>query len=197
MSIIGLRQVDSVAIFVVAYNPTSDTITLSWPDHCQFDYLIDGEPNVDCITIPSQLVLPPDSSHTWSAIHKDPLTPGEHVIIGYVVNYGEPDTTVITVESLAIESGFPVPTHFQLKPNYPNPFNSTTSIRYSIPRSSFVSLKVYSILGKEVKTLVNEYQEPNTYVISFNASDLAAGVYFYQLRLGSEYTETRKMVLVK
>jgi hypothetical protein len=88
------------------------------------------------------------------------------------------------------------PTEYSLYQNYPNPFNPSTTIRYSIPQSGNVRLVVYDLLGREVKKLVDDYKQSGTYEISFNASLLASGVYFYQIR-AVNYVETKKMVLLK
>lgn len=85
---------------------------------------------------------------------------------------------------------------FNLEQNYPNPFNPTTSIQYRVPSIEKVSLKVYDILGRELKTLVNEVKAAGNYKITFNASDLPSGVYFYTLRSG-DYRDTKKMVLLR
>jgi hypothetical protein len=83
-----------------------------------------------------------------------------------------------------------------LAQNYPNPFNPTSTIVYSVPRAGVVSLKVYDILGKEVRTLVNEFEEPGTYSVVVQAEELASGVYFYKLQIG-DFTDTKKMLLLK
>jgi hypothetical protein len=80
--------------------------------------------------------------------------------------------------------------------NYPNPFNPSTKIRFVIPKSSFVSLKVYNVLGKEAATLVNEERPAGSYEVEFDALSLPSGVYFYQLRAGN-YIETKKMILLR
>jgi photosystem II stability/assembly factor-like uncharacterized protein len=85
---------------------------------------------------------------------------------------------------------------FTLLQNYPNPFNPSTTINYRIPRSGFVTLKVYDILGKEVATLVNEEKPAGSYEIEFSADKLPSGVYYYQLKTGS-FIKTKKMVLLK
>ena len=85
---------------------------------------------------------------------------------------------------------------YMLDQNYPNPFNPTTTINYNIPQSGLVNLIVYDELGREVKTLVNQYQGKGKYNINFDASNLSSGVYFYQLRAGS-YISTKKMLLLK
>ena len=89
-----------------------------------------------------------------------------------------------------------VPTKFSLSQNYPNPFNPTTNIKYSIPQGGLVTLKVFNVLGQEVATLVNQEQKPGSYVVDFNASNLASGVYMYRIQSGN-YTFTKKMMLLK
>jgi beta-glucosidase len=86
--------------------------------------------------------------------------------------------------------------NFELKNNYPNPFNPTTEIQYMIDKSDFITLRIYDILGKEVQTLVEDKQKPGKYNILFDGSGLPSGVYFYTLQTSSS-TETKKMVLLK
>ena len=88
------------------------------------------------------------------------------------------------------------PLGFLLEQNYPNPFNPTTSIRFNLPQSSFVSLKVYNLLGNEVATLVNERLASGKKSVSFDASELSSGVYIYRLTTEG-FTQTRKMTLIK
>lgn len=88
------------------------------------------------------------------------------------------------------------PLAYILKQNYPNPFNPSTTINYSIKKNGLVTLKVYSILGKEVATLVNENQEAGNYSIKFNASKLPSGIYFYSLKSGG-FSSTKKLILLK
>ena len=89
-----------------------------------------------------------------------------------------------------------IPTNYSLSNNFPNPFNPSTKIRYSILEKSKVSIKVFDILGKEIETLVNEEKPTGTYEITWYAKNLPCGVYFYQLRTG-ELVETKKMILIK
>jgi len=86
---------------------------------------------------------------------------------------------------------------FELLQNYPNPFNPTTTISYSTPQPGFVELKIYDALGREIQTLVNEFQQAGRYSFDFDASRLSNGVYFYQLKVGSRYSETKKMLYMK
>ena len=85
---------------------------------------------------------------------------------------------------------------FSLEQNYPNPFNPETRIRYSVPKSANVTLSVYNLVGQKVAVLVNETQASGTYEISFDASHLSSGVYFYQLQAG-EFSNVRKMLLTR
>ena len=85
---------------------------------------------------------------------------------------------------------------FELCQNYPNPFNPTTTIQYKLPEASFVTLKVYNVIGEEIKTLVSEYQSPGQHNVMFDASELSNGVYFYRIKSG-QYTDMKKMILTK
>ena len=88
------------------------------------------------------------------------------------------------------------PEQFELSQNYPNPFNPSTTISFSIPQSSIVTLKVFNTLGQEVKTLINQNMESGVHSISFDASELNSGIYFYRLDAG-QFSEVRKMTLIK
>ncbi len=85
---------------------------------------------------------------------------------------------------------------FVLQQNYPNPFNPTTAISYELSDNGFVTLKVYDVLGRLVRTLVDKMEQPGSYAVTFNASGLASGMYFYRLQAGS-YSQTHKMILLK
>lgn len=80
--------------------------------------------------------------------------------------------------------------------NFPNPFNPETRIKYHIPENGLVTLKVYEVSGREVKTLVNEFQNRGDYTVTFNASSLSSGVYFYRLQTGNS-VQTKRMMLIK
>ncbi|QQS38235.1 MAG: T9SS type A sorting domain-containing protein [Ignavibacteriales bacterium] len=88
------------------------------------------------------------------------------------------------------------PLVFNLDQNYPNPFNPSTTIKYSVPVTEHVTIKVFDILGNEVTTLVNEQKEAATYEITFDASQLSSGVYFYKINAGS-FSDTKKLMLMK
>lgn len=89
-----------------------------------------------------------------------------------------------------------IPLDYSMSQNYPNPFNPTTKIRYNIPVHSFVSLKVFDVLGKEVLTLVSKEMEPGSYDVEMNAAILSSGIYFYQIKAGN-FVQTRRMMLLK
>ncbi len=88
------------------------------------------------------------------------------------------------------------PSAFTLMQNYPNPFNPSTTIAYSIPEAAFVSIKIYNVLGQEVKSLINYEQSAGTYKVIFDARDLTSGLYIYQIQAG-KYNEVKKMMLLK
>ena len=110
------------------------------------------------------------------------------------------NTTVTEVEEDKL-----LPSAFTLDQNYPNPFNPSTTIKYSVPKLSFVTIKIYDVLGSEVATLVNEEKPVGTYEVELELqSNLPSGVYFYQLKAvdpstgsGQVFVETKKMILMK
>ena len=87
-------------------------------------------------------------------------------------------------------------TEYKLVQNYPNPFNPSTTIKYQIPKESFVTIKVYDAIGREVATLVNKQQSVGYYNLNFNAANLSSGIYFYRISAGN-YTAVKKMLLLK
>nr|MDA3861935.1 T9SS type A sorting domain-containing protein [Melioribacteraceae bacterium] len=89
-----------------------------------------------------------------------------------------------------------IPNEFALSQNYPNPFNPTTIIEYSIREVSNVKLRVYDMLGREVKVLVNQEQSAGRYNIEFNAANLSSGVYFYRIEAGN-FVASKKLLLLK
>ncbi|HEX9656557.1 MAG TPA: T9SS type A sorting domain-containing protein [Bacteroidota bacterium] len=106
------------------------------------------------------------------------------------------DSQLLSRTVVSVEERDPLPMHSTLLPNYPNPFNPSTTIDYQIADRGHVTLKVFDVLGREVATLVDETQEPGGKSVGWNASDVTSGLYFYQLKAGS-FVGTRKMLLVK
>jgi len=102
----------------------------------------------------------------------------------------------VTVANVSGIEGETQPLAYGLLQNYPNPFNPTTKISYQIPQAGQVQLKIYSITGTEISTLVNEYKQPGIYSASFNASSLSSGVYLYKLSVNN-FNDIKKMILLK
>ncbi|KUG25951.1 chitinase [hydrocarbon metagenome] len=104
---------------------------------------------------------------------------------------------IVTVDLSSITSvEEEIPVEYSLAQNYPNPFNPTTTIEYSIPKSVLVSIKIYDLLGREVRTLVNEEKSAGRYEVSFDGSELSSGIYVYSLKAG-DFNKTRKLLLLK
>ncbi len=101
------------------------------------------------------------------------------------------DLTITSVEDEIVQV-----TDYKLEQNFPNPFNPTTTIRFSLPVDNFVTLKVYNLLGQEIATLVNENKIAGNYNINFNASNLSSGVYLYRIDTGN-FTAVKKFTLLK
>jgi hypothetical protein len=96
------------------------------------------------------------------------------------------------------EKSTAVPTAFKLEQNYPNPFNPTTTIKFELAKTTRVSLKIYSLLGELVATLIdNEIKPAGTYTATFDASSLTSGVYFYKLETGAGFVGTRKLLFIE
>ncbi|MFZ0452583.1 MAG: T9SS type A sorting domain-containing protein [Ignavibacteriaceae bacterium] len=150
-------------------------IDLSYDDADLMTAGLSGLPLGDLNWFPSEYA-------TWAAQEAD-----EHTYIAEVLD-GTRTVGVSTTQGL--------PQKFQLQQNYPNPFNPTTQISYTIAKAGNVTLKVFNMLGQEVATLVNGFQAANTYNVNFNASNLASGVYIYELSAGSNIM-SKKMVLMK
>lgn len=89
-----------------------------------------------------------------------------------------------------------IPQVYSLSQNYPNPFNPTTKINFALPKQGLVTLKIYDVLGREVRTLVNEVKTAGQYSVDFNASEFSSGVYFYKLE-SNGFSDIKKMMLIK
>ncbi len=110
-----------------------------------------------------------------------------------------PDT--IRVSGIAnsatkVNHGTELPKCYALDQNYPNPFNPTTTISFNIPSKSFVTLKVYNILGQEIAMVVSEEMQAGSYTKQWNAANMSSGIYFYRLQAGT-FTQTKKLVLLR
>ncbi|RCK75842.1 MAG: Cell surface protein [Ignavibacteriae bacterium] len=106
--------------------------------------------------------------------------------------WGKFDPLVVEVKEISTQT----PTTYNLYQNYPNPFNPITKIQFSIPKTSYVTLKVYNTIGQEVIMLVNEEKSPGTYEVALDASNLPSGVYFYRLK-ADNFVDTKKLLLIR
>ncbi len=116
------------------------------------------------------------------------MTNGNESWYAYAVE--DTTTTGISVQDNEI------PKIYTLQQNYPNPFNPITTISFNLPEKSFVSLKVFDVLGREVATLVSEEFSAGNYSQQWNAENVASGIYFYRFQAGS-FSETKKLILLK
>ena len=105
--------------------------------------------------------------------------------------------------TVGISTNIKIIEDYKLGQNFPNPFNPVTHINYQLPRRSYVSISVFDVSGREVKTLLKESQTPGSYVISFDASEFSSGIYFYRMSIYSDklktekFVDTKKMILIK
>jgi hypothetical protein len=106
--------------------------------------------------------------------------------------YGGTDTIWVSVD----DDKPIMASQFSLHPNYPNPFNATTTLKYTLPYRSQVSLTIYNIWGQRVATLYRGVQQAGQYRVIWDASDAASGIYFCQMQAG-EFTQVRKLLLIK
>ncbi|MBM4157567.1 MAG: T9SS type A sorting domain-containing protein [Ignavibacteria bacterium] len=124
-------------------------------------------------------------------LYTDAGTPGDGIYIDNfrIVEYKDTLTNISN-------TGSTVPQTYSLYQNYPNPFNPITTIKFDLPKNTFITLRIYDILGRNIKTLVNEHLNAGSYSLDFDASGLASGSYFYRIET-PDYTDIKKMFLVK
>jgi len=138
---------------------------------------------------------------TYEANITAPIAIGSDTISAVVISGADTvsifwNAIVTYINPTSIVENYISPDRFYLYQNYPQPFNPTTTIKYQIPKTSFVTLKVFDALGKEVATLVNEEKTSRSYEVEFDGSNLSSGIYFYKLKAGN-FFETKKMILLK
>lgn len=178
----------------------------------QWTQLLTESPGVDSLELTHTWPRPGNGRDTisWAFFYKAPTTIGmidTLYAVGNSVNLDtlpdppgdawnfSPNFTVRVVPSTSVNVT-EVPGTFQLFQNYPNPFNPTTTIRYALASRSRVTLKVYSVLGKEVATLVNDVKPAGTHTVQFHAASFSSGIYFYELNVGDAVL-TKKMLLLR
>ena len=124
------------------------------------------------------------------------LNSGDHTLYLNANSYIEFPVRTVFNSPMHVVQNLNTPKDFTLKQNYPNPFNPTTVIEYNIPNAGIVDLRVYDITGKEVRTLINGYQDAGNHRVEFNASNFASGIYFYKIKAGN-FQDVKRMVLIK
>ncbi len=151
---------------------------------------------------------PDNDTVSFSFAYTAPLTPTTDTIFanGNSVNFDNTNSgdmwnfavnkPVLVAVPEAIIGGNGKVTGYMLYQNYPNPFNPSTRIKYDIPQNGNVTLKIYDINGREVRTLVNGFRPQGTYEAEFNSAGLSSGIYYYRLSSGN-YTRVMKMSLIK
>jgi hypothetical protein len=145
----------------------------------------------------SSVLATPMSNMVWH--QSADLTGGSGCtdLTGGTMQINRPNITFIMNSILNVrEIENTIPKDFSLSQNYPNPFNPTTNIRYQIANNSFVTLKIYDLLGREIETLVSEKQNAGTYITQFNGEQLSSGVYFYKLTAG-DFSDVKRMLFIK
>jgi len=194
---------DSIHVTITAVNTGSTPDTL-WLCDCFVEYIIDNFnlfEHRSCSWAITDYEIPPHDSLRWTylppyPVNRDTLTVGKHAVIGEIVHELS-DTLWITVSSVsAVEGRGNGPQSYVLEDNYPDPFNPSTRINYQLPVNSYVTLKIYDVLGREVATLVNKPEIAGTYSVVFDAADLPSGLYFDRFQAGT-FSETKKLLLLK
>ncbi len=182
----------------------NQTATLRWNKNTEFDlakyFVYRGLTNVPASSslIDSVGGTPPDTNYTATGLNNGTIyyfwvRAVDRFCSRRIGGYSNM-ATVTPVIVAGIQKG--VPKVFALHQNYPNPFNPVTKILYDLPKGSIVRLMIYDITGKEVELLVNEYIAAGYHEVSFDAHNLASGVYFYKIEAGI-FTDQKKMIVLK
>ena len=140
----------------------------------------------------SKVMLIDDTLHMWYDGWKDPAPPN----LSYIGHATMPLERLLDPDGIEDYGNSHIANGYSLSQNYPNPFNPSTTIEFTIPKSEFVELKIYNILGKEISTTVSEKLNPGKHTYTFSVRNLASGVYYYRLEAGN-FVKTRKMIYLK
>jgi beta-glucosidase len=174
------------------------------PGQYQLDYRISSSKTAGQVefigngAVLSAMELPVTGSwNTWQTVSTTVNLPqGSQILTLMIVKSGfRIDWLNLTLKT-DVESGKGKPVHWELSQNFPNPFNPVTTIKYSIPQESVVTLKIYNVRGQAIETLVDKRQNAGDYGILFNGSRLPSGIYMYELKAGN-FIDIKKLALVK
>jgi len=203
--VFGVPYYDAVVNIPILYEPLNqqelvmvDTVTLRWTGkgmYNSFNVQISTDSTFSTIIDETNTNL---SDYTVTGLTKNKeyfwrvnsVLGDQTGMWSEVWNFRLTDTTTSVVE---FETN--IPHGYRLAQNFPNPFNSSTRISYSIQKPGFVTLKIYDQTGREIQTLISENQDIGTYSVEFDAHKLSGGVYLYKLQAGNQFTEIKKMVL--
>ena len=189
-------------LIYVSNNSGNDWIKSNVPENEVYFYSIDFVNDSTLYCAAKNIYKSVDGGINWK---KEPINYGNWIYgikftndtsglavgdIGKIIKYGQPKVTNFQSN----EDKFP--NNYFLCQNFPNPFNPSTTIKYSIPKAENVTLKIYDVLGRQIKTLVNEKKPAGNYTVEYNGNNLPSGIYFYQIQAGN-FIETKKMLLLK
>jgi len=175
------------------FNPCDDTLIVDL-----WSYLyVPGDGRSDPFDQHSDRFIPPHDSLGENNIsgYVSGLKPaGDYTLVCYIGDY--PSGIIDSSYFYFSKEVSPPPRNYALSQNYPNPFNATTMVNYQLPVDGYVKLEVYNVLGQKVATLVDSRQQTGYRSVTWDASNISSGLYFYKLTAG-DFTETRRMMLVK
>jgi len=215
----ALNEQDSVYITVA--NFASDSIIFSWGESTDVDEDVLTYQFTASLMVNWQVIAEYDSSSLVGRVMKvdhqsvfDEIFAAQAMLAGIVWNVSVTDgiaevtsengTLILGINASAAVlsiNGDLIPVEFALRQNYPNPFNPVTTLRYDLPENAMINITIYDMLGKEVKTLINQTQDAGYRSVIWNTTSnygkpVSAGIYLYQIQAG-EYISTKKMVLLK
>ncbi len=143
------------------------------------------------------LIINIEDPYTPSFVTSYPAQGNDVAVAGEYIYVAEGNAlTILRFSTTAVDDIGEIPLAFSIAPNYPNPFNATTIIRYALLRASDVTIEIYDILGRKVETLIQGEQQAGNHQVVWDAEGQSSGIYFYRIQAG-DYAETRKMVLLK
>ena len=144
----------------------------------------------------------PDNISFYFSVINIPGTSLNPELLNVVCSFPDEDNPIaVNTVTASADDNFMLPDEFALFQNYPNPFNPSTQISFDIPKSEFITLRIFNLLGQDVKTLTSKIMNPGRYTFEWDgkdllSSDVASGVYFYELR-GESFTSRKKMLLIR
>jgi len=207
------RYGDSIHITITAVNGGASADTLVFGSSCQVNYYVDNFnllAHWACAQIFTSRVIPAHDSAKWSApylppypVTRDTIAVGKHAIVGEIIRYWISDTIWITVNpAVGVARKGDEPHGYVLYDNYPNPFNPSTTVKFSIPRKSWVRVTIFNLLGQQVAELANEELGVGNFERVWTAN-VASGLYFYRLEAmsvndpGKRFVDVKKMILLR